>query len=90
MPPVEDLGVPSSEVTLAETMKSAGYRTLHIDKWHLGEAEGMRPEDQGFDDTLNILAGGGMYMEANDPNGITGNGTSNRHSTCARAAVRPP
>ena len=68
MPPVEDLGVPSSEVTLAETMKSAGYRTLHIGKWHLGEAEGMRPEDQGFDDTLNILAGGGMYMEANDPN----------------------
>lgn len=68
MPPVEDLGVPPGEVTLAETMKSAGYRTLHIGKWHLGEADGMRPEDQGFDDTLNILAGGGMYMEANDPN----------------------
>ena len=50
MPPVEDLGVPSSEVTLAETMKSAGYRTLHIGKWHLGEAEGMRPENQGFDE----------------------------------------
>jgi len=68
MPPVEKLGVPASEVTLAETMKSAGYRTLHIGKWHLGEADGMRPENQGFDDTLNILAGGGMYMEANDPN----------------------
>ncbi|MDO9430189.1 MAG: sulfatase-like hydrolase/transferase [Phenylobacterium sp.] len=68
MPPVEDLGVPASEVTLAETMKSAGYRTLHIGKWHLGEAEGLRPEDQGFDDTLNILAGGGMFLPANDPN----------------------
>jgi len=68
MPPVEDLGVPASEVTLAETMKSAGYRTLHIGKWHLGEAKGMRPEDQGFDDTLGFLIGGGMYMDQNDPN----------------------
>ena len=68
MPPVEDLGVPASEVTLAETMKSAGYRTLHIGKWHLGEAKGLRPEDQGFDDTLGFYAGGGMFMEANDPN----------------------
>jgi arylsulfatase A-like enzyme len=68
MPPVEDLGVPASEVTLAETMKSAGYRTLHIGKWHLGEAKGLRPEDQGFDDSLGFLIGGGMFMEANDPN----------------------
>ncbi|MDP1736611.1 MAG: sulfatase-like hydrolase/transferase [Caulobacter sp.] len=68
MPPVEDLGVPASEVTLAETMKAAGYRTLHIGKWHLGEAEGLRPQDQGFDDTLGFYAGGGMFMPANDPN----------------------
>lgn len=67
MPPVEDLGVPASEVTLAETMKAAGYRTLHIGKWHIGEAEGMRPQDQGFDDTLGFYAGGGMFMPANDP-----------------------
>ncbi len=68
MPAVEDLGVPASEVTLAETMKSAGYRTLHIGKWHLGEAEGLRPQDQGFDDTLGFYAGGGMFLPANDPN----------------------
>jgi arylsulfatase A-like enzyme len=68
MPPVEDLGVPASEVTLAETMKSAGYRTLHIGKWHLGEAKGLRPEDQGFDDTLGFLIGGGMYMDQHDAN----------------------
>lgn len=68
MPAVEDMGVPPGEITLAETMKSAGYRTLHIGKWHLGEAEGMRPEDQGFDDTLGFYAGAAMFMPRNDPN----------------------
>ena len=68
MPAVEDMGVPPGEITLAETMKSAGYRTLHIGKWHLGEAEGMRPENQGFDDTLGFYAGAAMFMPKNDPN----------------------
>ncbi|MDP1631752.1 MAG: sulfatase-like hydrolase/transferase [Caulobacter sp.] len=67
MPDYEQLGVPASEVTLAETLQSAGYRTLHIGKWHLGEGKGMRPEDQGFDDTLGFLAGGAMFLPKNDP-----------------------
>ncbi|MBL9215908.1 MAG: sulfatase-like hydrolase/transferase [Opitutaceae bacterium] len=29
--------LPASEVTLAEALKSAGYRTGHFGKWHLGE-----------------------------------------------------
>src|SRR3990167_4638621 len=41
MPPVEDLGVPPGEVTLAEIMKGAGYRTLHIGKCHLGESDAI-------------------------------------------------
>jgi arylsulfatase A-like enzyme len=39
------------EVTIAEMLKSAGYRTGYIGKWHLGD-EGYYPEDQGFD--INI------------------------------------
>ena len=38
----------SSEVTLAEHLKSAGYSTALIGKWHLGGPE-VRPERQGFD-----------------------------------------
>jgi arylsulfatase A-like enzyme len=36
------------EVTIAESLKKAGYVTGHIGKWHLG-GEGFMPEQQGFD-----------------------------------------
>lgn len=67
MPPLEELGVPASEVTIAEVMRDQGYHTLHIGKWHLGEAPEMRPEAQGFDESLGFMAGAAMYMRPNDP-----------------------
>jgi arylsulfatase A-like enzyme len=68
MPPLETLGVPGSETTIAEVMRAQGYHTLHIGKWHLGEAPEMRPEAQGFDESLGFMAGANMYFPANDPN----------------------
>ena len=40
--------LPLSEITIAEALKSAGYATAHIGKWHLGE-EPHGPTAQGFD-----------------------------------------
>ncbi len=48
-------GLASSEVTLAEVMKPAGYTTGCIGKWHLGFVKGMRPMDQGFDSYYGVL-----------------------------------
>src|SRR5688572_25348417 len=42
-------GLPANEVTTAEALKSKGYATAHIGKWHLGNQEGSRPQDQGFE-----------------------------------------
>ena len=36
------------EVTLAEMLAAAGYRTAIFGKWHLGDNYPMRPTDQGF------------------------------------------
>ncbi|WP_273567965.1 sulfatase [Maribacter halichondriae] len=40
--------LPENDVTLAEAMKNAGYKTFFSGKWHLGN-EGSYPEDHGFD-----------------------------------------
>jgi len=48
-------GLASSETTLAEVMKSAGYTTGCIGKWHLGFVKGMRPMEQGFDSYYGVL-----------------------------------
>ena len=65
-PPYELKGLPSSEVTIAETLKERGYYTAHIGKWHLGRMNGMAPNDQGFDDSL--LMHSGLYLPQDDPN----------------------
>ena len=41
-------GLPKNDVTIAEAMKAAGYKTFFAGKWHLGE-EGSYPEDHGFE-----------------------------------------
>jgi len=48
----------SSEITIAEMLKSKGYRTGHFGKWHLGDNYPMRPVDQGFDESVMHLGGG--------------------------------
>ena len=40
--------LPLEEVTVAEALKTAGYRTFFAGKWHLG-AQAYFPEKQGFD-----------------------------------------
>ena len=44
--------LPLEEVTLAETLKAAGYQAAFFGKWHLGESTDFFPEHQGFDVNL--------------------------------------
>lgn len=48
----------TEEVTIAEVLKSANYRTGIFGKWHLGDNYPSRPSDQGFDESVIHLAGG--------------------------------
>ena len=63
--PYEDMGMPASEITLAELLQQADYQTAHIGKWHVGRSNGMGAQDQGFDQSL--LMASGLYLPEDDP-----------------------
>ncbi len=50
-----DVGLPPSEITIAEALKPLGYATAAIGKWHLGHVERFLPRRQGFDEYYGIL-----------------------------------
>ena len=59
-------GLPNKEITIAEMLQENGYYTAHIGKWHLGGfSDGMRPNDQGFDDSLMLNSS--LYFPKNHP-----------------------
>ena len=50
-------GLPPDVPTLAAALRQLGYQTAHVGKWHLGLADGCRPNDHGFDQSFGFLAG---------------------------------
>ncbi len=56
-------GLPVSERTIADRLKTAGYVTGMIGKWHLGESEAMRPYNRGFDETFWNPNGGILFPD---------------------------
>ncbi len=48
-PETDKLGLPQSEITLAQLFKKAGYATACVGKWHLGHKPQFLPTRRGFD-----------------------------------------
>jgi arylsulfatase A-like enzyme len=54
--PGSPLGLPDNEVTIAEMLRQAGYKTAMIGKWHLGDKHDYNyPTSQGFDSYYGML-----------------------------------
>ncbi|HVM49341.1 MAG TPA: arylsulfatase [Candidatus Acidoferrum sp.] len=50
-------------VTLGEALGPAGYFTIMVGKWHVGQNHGVVPWERGFQRTFNSPAGGFYYPE---------------------------
>ena len=53
--------LPKEEITIAEVMKHAGYRTGMIGKWHLGDHKGYLPNDFGFESFFGLHFSNDQY-----------------------------
>jgi arylsulfatase A-like enzyme len=60
-----------SVITLAEMLKSAGYRTAQIGKWNLGTGEVRGPLGQGFDSNIAGSRSGDAHNGYFSPYGLT-------------------
>jgi len=68
-------GIPETEITIPEALKSVGYVTAAIGKWHLGHVPGHFPTEHGFDEYFGIpysndmmpMPGHGKHAQAYPP-----------------------
>ena len=65
--PKDTTGLHPNEITLAEMLKSAGYATTCIGKWHLGHHPDFLPTRQGFDHYFGIPYSNDMTIDQRAP-----------------------
>ena len=56
-----NLGTPLNEILLSDKMKSLGYNTYAIGKWHLGDNQSFLPHKRGFDKWFGFSGGSMNY-----------------------------
>lgn len=62
LPDDPTVGLPLSQVTLPQALKTAGYVTGAVGKWHLGGHPSFHPLKRGFDEYYGVLGGGHQYL----------------------------
>lgn len=67
-----DLGLPSTETSIARILKDSGYDTGCFGKWHLGYDVKFSPNRHGFDEHLGILGGNADYFTHRELGGAAG------------------
>lgn len=60
----------SRVVALPQLLREAGYHTYMSGKWHLGMADGQRPERRGFERSFALMNGGAAHFNQSAPQQI--------------------
>ena len=61
-PTNDSAGLPLNQMTMAEMLKTRGYKSAIIGKWHLGTHPKFHPINRGFDYFYGYLSGGHNYF----------------------------
>ena len=56
------IGLPTSEITIANLLRSVGYATGIVGKWHLGGTAKYHPQRRGFDEFYGFLHEGHFFV----------------------------
>jgi arylsulfatase A-like enzyme len=83
------LGLPTTETTLADALRGAGYATGMVGKSHLGAIPKFHPMKRGFDEFFGFLHGGNLYMEPADKPGMHNAVTQRESFRTMRAKNNP-
>jgi arylsulfatase A-like enzyme len=60
------LGLPLDQRTIADHLRTAGYTTALIGKWHQGFSPAFHPQSRGFDEFFGFLVGGHNFVLRKD------------------------
>lgn len=55
-------GLSPDFATMGEVMRKNGYATACFGKWHIGDQEGRRPHDRGFDESAGLMYSNDMWL----------------------------
>jgi arylsulfatase A-like enzyme len=70
-PPARDiqqqLGLDAGEITIAQGLKTSGYHTGMVGKWHLGSNDQFYPTNRGYDEFVGFLTGATTYIDTTLP-----------------------
>ena len=64
----DDMGLPLDEPTMGDHLRSLGYETVYIGKWHQGNADRFHPLNRGFESFYGIRGGARSYFPFDETN----------------------
>jgi arylsulfatase A-like enzyme len=64
------VGLSPAATTVSDALKSAGYSTFAVGKWHLGQLPQFRPLVRGFTDHYGFLGGGRSFLPLKESQGV--------------------
>ena len=66
LPSNETFGFPVDETTIADALRTVGYTTGMVGKWHLGVRDEFHPLNRGFDEYFGVIDWGSDYANPYD------------------------